>query len=320
MTDTIKKMKGYTDLDDINNLEHLLEVCGEMKANPFKQQELGKNKTLAMLFFNSSLRTRLSTQKAAKNLGMEVMIINLNQDGWQLEFEDGTVMDADKAEHIKEAAAVISQYADMIALRAFPSLTSRENDYREILLKSFIKHATVPVINMESATAHPLQALADAMTIAEYKTSDTPKVVLTWAPHPKALPQAVPNSFVRMMQLMKVDLTIANPEGYNLSPEITGDVPITHDQQAALKDADFVYAKNWSSYENYGQILTEDKSWMVTKEKLGKAKFMHCLPVRRNVVVEDAVLDSDQSLVIEQANNRTWAAQAVLKELLTDKI
>ncbi|THD68109.1 N-acetylornithine carbamoyltransferase [Robertkochia marina] len=310
-------MNTYTDLEDINDLQALIQEGRNQKKAPLAQKNLGQHKTLAMLFFNSSLRTRLSTQKAARNLGMEVMVINFNQDGWQLEFEDGTVMNADKAEHIKEAAAVISQYADLIGLRAFPSLKDREKDYSEILLKSFAKYATVPVINMESATAHPLQALADAITIEEQKNTPNPKVVLTWAPHPKALPQAVPNSFVKMMKLMGADLTITHPHGYDLAPEIVGNVPVFHNQEEALKGADFVYAKNWSSYQDYGQVLSQDENWMVTMEKLGKAKFMHCLPVRRNVVVEDAVLDSTQSLVIEQANNRTWAAQAVLKELLT---
>lgn len=312
-----EKMNRFTDLEDITNLNHLIEQGRSLKNTPFAFQELGKHKTLAMLFFNSSLRTRLSTQKAARNLGMEIMIINLNQDGWKLEFEDGTVMNTDKAEHIKEAAAVISQYADLIALRAFPTLESRKKDYSEHLLKSFAAYASVPLINMESATAHPLQALADAITIEEYKNTPKPKIVLTWAPHPKALPQAVPNSFVKMMRLMNAELTITHPEGYDLAPEIVGDCKVTSNQEEALKDADFVYAKNWSSYSDYGKILCEDANWMVTLKKLGHAKFMHCLPVRRNVVVEDAVLDSDQSLVIEQANNRTWAAQSVIKELLT---
>lgn len=318
MTITKQILSTYTDLEDIHDLQALIQEGIAQKKAPFAGKALGQYKTLAMLFFNSSLRTRLSTQKAARNLGMEVMVINFNQDGWKLEFEDGTVMNADKAEHIKEAAAVISQYADLIALRAFPSLKDRELDYSEILLKSFAKYASVPVINMESATAHPLQALADAITIEEQKNTPKPKIVLTWAPHPKALPQAVSNSFVKMMKLMEVDLTITHPPGYDLAPEIVGDLPVTHKQEEALQDADFVYAKNWSAYQDYGKVLTQDENWMVTLEKLGKAKFMHCLPVRRNVVVEDAVLDSDQSLVIEQANNRTWAVQAVLKQLLTE--
>ena len=316
MTTTKKYMKNFKDLEDIRDLSALIESARSLKQAPFSCKHLGTGKTLIMLFFNSSLRTRLSTQKAARNLGMEVMVVNLNQDGWKLEFEDGTVMNTDKAEHVKEAAAVMSQYADLIAIRAFASLESREKDYAELLLNSFASHATVPVINMESATAHPLQALADAITIEEQKKAGRPKVVLTWAPHPRALPQAVANSFVKMMKLMDVDLTITHPEGYDLAPEITMGVAVEYDQDKALQDADFVYTKNWSSYEHYGQVLNTDDQWMVTPEKLGKASFMHCLPVRRNVIVADAVLDGEQSLVIQQANNRTWAAQAVLKDLL----
>lgn len=308
-------MKKYTDISDIQNVPEFIQEAIELKSNPFKFEDLGKYKTLVMLFFNSSLRTRLSTEKAAKNLGMKVMVLNVN-DAWNLEYEDGTVMSLDKAEHIKEACHVISQYADIIAVRAFPDLKNKEKDESEFMLNSFIKHSTVPVVSMESATAHPLQALADAITIEELKTTKKPKVVLSWAPHPKALPQAVPNSFVTMMHQLDVDFSITNPQGYELNPEITKDTPIVNDQNKALKDADFVYVKNWSSYEKYGQILNEDTNWMMTKEKLGDAKFMHCLPVRRNFVVEDAVLDSDQSVVIEEANNRTYAAQVVLKKIL----
>ena len=268
-----------------------------------------------MLFFNSSLRTRLSTEKAAKNLGMDVTILNVN-DAWHLEFEDGTTMNMDASEHVKEAAQVISQYADIIAVRAFPTLTNKIQDESELILNSFKKYTTAPIVNMESATAHPLQGLADAITISELTKKKKPKVVLSWAPHPKALPQAVANSFVEMMQHLDVDFTITHPEGYELNTEITKNTRINHNQENALKDADFVYAKNWSSYNDYGQILNQDKNWMITKAKLGDAKFMHCLPVRRNVVVEDAVLDSDQSIVIQQANNRTYAAQIVLKATL----
>jgi N-succinyl-L-ornithine transcarbamylase len=283
--------------------------------NPYEFTELGKNKTLVMLFFNASLRTRLSTEKAAKNLGMNIMVLNVN-DAWNLEFEDGTIMNANTSEHVKEAAQVISQYGDIIAVRAFPSLTDRQKDASEYVLNSFIKYATVPIINMESATAHPLQALADAITITEMAKRPKPKVVLSWAPHPKALPQAVANSFVEMMQNMDVDFTITHPEGYELNPEITKKSRINYNQEEALKDADFVYVKNWSNYKNYGKVLNEDPNWMMTQEKLGNAKFMHCLPVRRNVVVEDAVLDGDNSVVIQQANNRTYAAQIVLKHIL----
>ncbi|EDM42866.1 ornithine carbamoyltransferase [unidentified eubacterium SCB49] len=308
-------MKKYTTIEDIENLTELINKAIQLKNNAFQFEALGKHKTLVMLFFNASLRTRLSTEKAAKNLGMNVTVLNVN-DAWNLEYEDGSVMNLNTAEHVKEAAKVISQYADIIAIRAFPTLKDKTKDESEFIINSFIKYATAPIVSMESATAHPLQALADAITIEELKTSPKPKVVLSWAPHTKTLPQAVPNSFVSMMQKLDVDFVITHPEGYALNPEITKDVPVYHNQEEALKDADFVYSKNWSSYSNYGKILEVDSSWMMTKEKLASAKFMHCLPVRRNLVVEDAVLDSDQSLVIEQANNRTFAAQIVLKNLL----
>ncbi|MFD2916439.1 Rossmann-fold NAD(P)-binding domain-containing protein [Psychroserpens luteus] len=310
-------MKNFTTLKDISNLSELIKEAILLKMNPFEYSEIGKHKTLVMLFFNSSLRTRLSTEKAAKNLGMDVMILNVN-DAWNLEFEDGTIMNFDKSEHIKEAAQVISQYADVIAVRAFPTLTDKAKDEGEVILNSFKKYATVPIVNMESATAHPLQALADAITISELTEKKTPKVVLSWAPHPKALPQAVANSFVKMMQDLDVDFTITHPKGYELNSKITKNSPINYNQEDALKDADFVYVKNWSSYNDYGKVLNQDNNWMMTKAKLGNAKFMHCLPVRRNIVVEDAVLDSDQSVVIKQANNRTFAAQVVLKQILED--
>ncbi|WP_405575540.1 acetylornithine carbamoyltransferase [Winogradskyella sp. Asnod2-B02-A] len=310
-------MKNYTKIKDISNLSEIIKDAILLKMNPFEFENLGKHKTLVMLFFNSSLRTRLSTEKAAKNLGMEVMILNIN-DAWNLEFEDGTIMNMDKSEHIKEAARVISQYADIIAVRAFPTLQDKAKDESEYILNNFKKYATVPIINMESATAHPLQALADAITITELTEKVKPKVVISWAPHPKALPQAVANSFVEMMRDLEVDLTITHPEGYELNKAITKDTPINHNQEDALKDADFVYVKNWSSYNDYGKVLSQDDKWMLTKAKLGHAKFMHCLPVRRNVIVEDAVLDSEQSVVIKQANNRTYAAQIVLKQILED--
>jgi len=308
-------MKKYTNIKDISNLRETIKDAILLKNDPYEFSDLGKNKTLVMLFFNSSLRTRLSTEKAAKNLGMDVMILNVN-DAWNLEFEDGTIMNVDTSEHIKEAAQVISQYADVIAVRAFPGLVDKEKDQAEFIMNSFVKYATAPLVNMESATAHPLQALTDAITISELSNKAKPKVVLSWAPHPKALPHAVANSFVEMMQNMDVDLTITHPEGYELSTEITKNTPINHNQEVALKDADFVYVKNWSSYNDYGKILSQDESWMMTNAKLDNAKFMHCLPVRRNVVVEDAVLDGDNSVVIQQANNRTFAAQIVLKQIL----
>ena len=309
-------MKKYTSINDIDHMLSWIEEAKEIKASPLKHNNLGKHKTLGLLFFNASLRTRLSTQKAALNLGMDPIVMNVSEDAWGIEFEDGTIMNGNTAEHIKEAAAVISQYCDVIAVRAFPSLKDKEQDEAEQVLQSFIQFASVPVISMESATEHPLQGFTDAITISENSTKKRPKVVLSWAPHVKALPHAVANSFVQAMHKMDVEFIITNPEGYNLNTEITKETPVSHNQVDAFKDADFIYTKNWSSYEDYGKILKTDTNWMLTKEKLGNAKFMHCLPVRRNVVAEDAVLDSDCSLVLEQANNRTYAAQLVLKKVL----
>lgn len=311
-------MKNYIELSDIKDFPELLTEASELKKLNTCSQ-LGKGKTLGMLFFNPSLRTRLSTEKAAKLLGMEVMVLNVGTDSWALEFEDGAVMDSNKSEHIKEAAAVLSQYCDIIAVRAFPELKDSEKDQADAVINGFKKYATVPIINLESATGHPLQALTDALTVAELKTTPKPKVVLSWAPHPKALPQSVPNSFVEVMQRMEVDLYITNPKGYDLNPRITKDTPVIHDQETALKDADFVYVKNWSSFENYGKVLSKDPSWTFDREKLAltnNAKVMHCLPVRRNVVISDEVLDSANSVVVQQAGNRTYAAQVVLKKLL----
>ncbi|GAB1855414.1 acetylornithine carbamoyltransferase [Flavobacteriaceae bacterium MHTCC 0001] len=311
-------MKHYTSIHDIDNINDWIAEAKAIKANPLEHITLGKDKTLGLLFFNSSLRTRLSTQKAALNLGMNPIVMNVSGDAWGLEFEDGTVMNGNTAEHIKEAAAVVSQYCDIIAVRAFPTLTDKEKDESEQVMNAFMEYASVPIVNMESATGHPLQGLTDALTISEHKKTAKPKVVLSWAPHIKPLPHAVANSFTQAMQKMDVEFIIANPEGYDLSPEITGDTPIYDNQEEAFKDADFIYTKNWSSYEDYGKVVNTDPSWMISKEKIGDAKFMHCLPVRRNVVVEDAVLDSDSSIVIEQANNRTYAAQLVLKKLLEE--
>jgi len=310
---------NYTSINDIDDINAWIEEAKQLKANPLEHIELGKNKTLGLLFFNSSLRTRLSTQKAALNLGMNPIVMNVAGDAWGIEFGDGTVMNGNTAEHIKEAAAVVSQYCDIIAIRAFPSLIDKTKDESELVLKSFAKFASVPIVNMESATGHPLQGLTDALTISEHAKKSKPKVVLSWAPHIKALPHAVGNSFVQAMHKMDVEFVIANPKGYDLNPEITGDTPIYYNQGDAFKDADFVYTKNWSSYKDYGKVINSDLNWMITKEKIGDAKFMHCLPVRRNVVVEDAVLDSDCSLVIEQANNRTYAAQLVLKKILENE-
>ena len=313
------KLKNFTSVQDIDNIETWIQEAIEIKKNPLKNNHLGKHKTLGLLFFNSSLRTRLSTQKAALNLGLNPIVMNVSGDAWGIEFEDGTKMNSNTAEHIKEAAAVVSQYCDIIAVRAFPTLTDKSKDESEQVLKSFLKYASVPIVNMESATGHPLQALTDAITIKEHTSKKKPKVVLSWAPHIKALPHAVANSFTEMMQKMDVEFVITNPEGYDLNPEITKDVTVLHNQKEALKNADFVYTKNWSSYENYGQNLGGNEDWVITKDKIGDAKFMHCLPVRRNVVVEDAVLDGENSIVIQQANNRTFAAQLVLQKLLEDE-
>lgn len=312
-------MKNFISLTDLPNFDAALELAKSLKENPYAFENHAKRKTLGLIFFNPSLRTRLSTQKAAQNLGFETLVMNFSNEAWALEFEDGTEMRGIRSEHVREAAAVISQYCDVVAIRAFASLNNKEQDEAEIVLNSFANYASIPVINMESATGHPLQALADALTLAEHKTLHKPKVVLSWAPHPKALPHAVGNSFVKMMEHQDAEFVITNPEGYDLDPRITKDIPVIHNQEEALKNADFVYAKNWCSYSNYGSILRTDDEWMLTADKMkltNNAKFMHCLPVRRNIVVADGVLDNSNSLVIEQANNRTYAAQAVLKTII----
>jgi N-succinyl-L-ornithine transcarbamylase len=314
-------MQQFLSVHDVPHLPTLVREALIQKRVPFADKQMGRNRTLGLLFFNASLRTRLSTQRAAQNLGMEVIVMNVGQDGWALEFRDGAVMNGDKVEHVKEAAAVIGQYCDLIGVRSFPGLTDRDADYREEVVEQFRRYAGVPLLSLESATRHPLQSLADLITIEEYKPTPRPKVVLTWAPHVKALPQAVPNSFAEWMNAADVEFVITHPEGYELHPDFAGKAAVTHDQRAAFQGADFVYAKNWSSYREYGKILNQDPAWMVTAEKMkltNGAKFMHCLPVRRNVVVEDAVLDSDNSIVIPQAANRVWAAQAVLKFMLRD--
>ncbi len=309
-------MKNFSSITDIEDINAWIDEAKRLKANPYLQKNLGKNKTIGLFFFNSSLRTRLSTQKAALNLGMDTMVMNVSGDAWGIEFEDGTIMNGTTAEHIKEAAAVVSQYCDIIAVRAFPTLIDKEKDESEYVLKAFMKYSTVPVVNMESATGHPLQGFTDALTISEYTESKKPKVVLSWAPHVKALPHAVANSFIQAMQKMEVDFVITHPKGYELNPQIVGNTPVVYNQEEAFYKADFVYVKNWSNYNEYGKVLNTDPNWLITKNKLGDAKFMHCLPVRRNLIVEDAVLDSENSLVIQQANNRTFAAQLVLKKLL----
>jgi N-succinyl-L-ornithine transcarbamylase len=312
-------MKDYININDLENLQKAVQQAIEIKKNPLKHKKLGEGKTICLLFFNNSLRTRLSTQKAAQNLGMNVIVMNFGSEGWELEYEEGAIMNVSKSEHVKEAAKVIAQYCDIVAIRAFASLTDKEKDQAEIVISSFKKYAGIPVVNMESATGHPLQALADAITMEEYKTVHKPKVVLSWAPHPKALPQAVANSFVEMMQLQDADFVITHPEGYELDPEITKNSTIEYDQEKAFEYADFVYVKNWSSFKDYGRVMNSDSAWMITEEKMkltNNAKFMHCLPVRRNVIVTDAVIDSENSIVIQQANNRTFSAQMVLKKIL----
>lgn len=309
-------MQHYLSLKDIDSLPQWVDEAKSLKAAPLQYKTLGAGKTICLLFFNNSLRTRLSTQKAAMNLGMEVIVMNFGSEGWALEYADGSIMDQGTSEHIKEAARVVAQYCDIVGIRAFAGLTDKEQDEAEIVLNGFKKYAGIPVINMESSVGHPLQALADAITLAEHQTKKRPKVVLSWAPHPKALPHAVANSFVEMMQLQDADFVITHPKGYELDPRITKNTKIEYDQNKALEDADFVYVKNWSNYQEYGKVLNQDKNWTITTQKLGNAQFMHCLPVRRNVIVEDEVLDGDQSLVIEQANNRTYSAQIVLKKIL----
>ncbi|MGV8944843.1 MAG: N-acetylornithine carbamoyltransferase [Lutibacter sp.] len=312
-------MKHYININDLGNLQNAVQEAIALKKNPLHYKELGEGKTICLLFFNNSLRTRLSTQKAAQNLGMNVIVMNFGSEGWELEFEDGVVMDQNKSEHVKEAAKVIAQYCDLVAIRAFASLTDKEKDKAEIIINSFKKYAGIPVVNMESATNHPMQSLADAITMEEFKTPHKPKVVLSWAPHPKALPHAVANSFVEMMQLQEADFVITHPEGYELDAEITKNSRIEYNQKKAFENADFVYVKNWSSFKDYGKVMNTDASWMVTSEKMkltNNAKFMHCLPVRRNVIVTDEVMDSENSIVIQQANNRTFSAQIVLKKIL----
>lgn len=312
-------MKRYLKVDDIGDLNQALKEAFEVKKNPYSYSELGKNKTIILVFFNSSLRTRLSTQKAAMNMGMNVMVLDINKDGWKLESEMGVVMDSDKPEHIKEAVPVIGQYCDLIGVRSFASFESKEDDYNEKIINQFIQYSGVPVISLESATRHPLQAFADLITIEEHKQKERPKVVLTWAPHPKPLPQAVANSFAEWMKKADVEFVITHPKGYELAPEFSEGISIEHDQRKAFEGADFIYAKNWSSYNDYGQVVCKDKDWTVDEEKMAltnNAKFMHCLPVRRNMVVSDKVIESKNSLVVQEAANRVVSAQTVIKRML----
>ncbi len=312
-------MKQFLSVHDSADIPALVREALALKKDPFAYKHLGTNKTLGLLFFNSSLRTRLSTQRAAQNLGLDVIVMNVGQDSWGLEMTEGAVMDGDKAEHVKEGAPVIGQYCDIIGVRSFAGLTDKEKDKQEEVLSQFVKYAGVPVISLESALRHPLQSLTDLITIEEYKKKPRPKVVLSWAPHVKALPQAVPNSFAEWMNHANVDFVITHPEGYELDPQFVGNAQVTYNQQEAFAGADFIYAKNWSSYTSYGKILSKDPAWSITADKMrltNNAKFMHCLPVRRNVVVMDEVLDGPDSIVIPQAGNRIWAAQVVLKRML----
>ncbi|SOE21692.1 N-succinyl-L-ornithine transcarbamylase [Spirosomataceae bacterium TFI 002] len=312
-------MNHFISPADVSDINELVNEGLAIKANPFAFRSLGKNKTLGLLFFNSSLRTRLSTQKAGASLGMDVMIMNVNSDSWQLEFEDGAVMNMDKAEHVKEAAAVIGQYCDIIGVRAFAGLIDRKTDYEEQVIEKFRQYAGVPIVNLESATRHPCQSLADLITIEELKTKARPKVVLTWAPHVKALPQAVGNSFAEWLRLTDYDFVVTNPKDYDLAPEFMGNAKFEADQNKAFEGADFIYAKNWSSYSQYGQVLSGNEDWIITQAKMNltdNAKFMHCLPVRRNLIVSDEVIDSPNSVVIQQAGNRVYSVQAALKRIL----
>lgn len=312
-------MNQFLSIDDVDDPMALLTEAMNIKSSPYADQQIGMHKTLGLLFFNPSLRTRLSTQLAAKNLGMEVMVMNIGEDGWQLEFGEGVIMDGRNAEHIKEAAQVISQYCDIVGIRSFAKMKSYQEDKAEYMLSGLLKYASIPLISLESCMLHPLQSLADWLTIEENKRTDKPKVVLTWAPHPRALPPAVANSFAQWMNHADVNLVIANPPGLDLDKHYTGIATVTNNQEEAFEQADFIYAKNWSVGKSYGRTILNEDDWMITKQKMtltNNARFMHCLPVRRNVVVSDEVLDGGSSLVIDQANNRTFATQAVLKALL----
>ena len=314
-------MRYYTGVKDLGNLDEAVKEALEVKKNRFGYKHLGENKTLLMVFFNSSLRTRLSTQKAGMNLGMNTMVLDVNQGAWKLETERGVIMDGDKPEHLLEAIPVMGCYCDVIGVRAFARFESKADDYEEKIINQFIKYSGRPVFSMEAATGHPLQSFADLITIEEFKEVERPKIVLTWAPHPKALPQAVPNSFAEWMNATGYDFVITHPEGYELDPRFVGNARVEYDQDKALAGADFVYAKNWSAYAdpNYGKVLCQDRSWTITAEKMAltnNAFFMHCLPVRRNMIVSDDVIESPRSIVIPEAANREISAQVVLKRIL----
>lgn len=314
-------MRHFTNVKDLGNLKEAVKEALEVKKNRFAYKHLGKDKTLLMLFFNSSLRTRLSTQKAAMNLGMNVIVLDVNQGAWKLETERGVVMDGDKSEHLLEAIPVMGNYCDIIGVRAFAKFENKEDDYQEKILSQFIQYSGRPVFSMEAATRHPLQSFADQITIEEYKQKERPKVVMSWAPHPRALPQAVPNSFAEWMNETDYEFVITHPEGYELAPQFTGNARIEYDQRKAFEGADFIYAKNWAAYAdpNYGKVINTDRRWTVDAEKMAltnNAYFMHCLPVRRNMIVTDEVIESPRSIVIPEAANREISAQVVLKRIL----
>ena len=314
-------MRNFITVNDIGDLKSAVKEALEIKADRFKYCELGKNKTLMMVFFNSSLRTRLSTQKAALNLGMNVIVLDINQGAWKLETERGVIMDGDKPEHILEAIPVMGSYCDVIGVRSFARFESKADDYNEVILNQFIKYSGRPVFSMEAATRHPLQSFADLITIEEHKTKERPKVVLTWAPHPKALPQAVPNSFAEWMNAADYDFVITHPKGYELDPAFVGNARVEYAQMKAFEGADFIYAKNWAAYtgDNYGKVICTDRSWTVSERQMAvtnNAHFMHCLPVRRNMIVTDDVIESPRSLVIPEAANREISATVVLKRIV----
>ena len=314
-------MKKFTTVDDIGNLREAVDEALMIKKDRFAFSDLGRNRTLLMIFFNSSLRTRLSTQKAAMNLGMNVIVLDVNQGAWKLETERGVIMDGDKAEHLLEAIPVMACYCDIIGVRSFAGLKDKNEDYEERVIEQFIRYSGKPVFSMEAATRHPLQSFADLITIEEFKTKPRPKVVMTWAPHPRALPQAVPNSFAEWMNRTDYEFVITHPEGYELDPRFVGNARVEYDRDKAFEGADFIYAKNWSAYAdpNYGKVLNTDRSWMVDARAMSltdNAFFMHCLPVRRNMIVSDDVIESERSIVIPEAANREISAQTVLKRLL----
>ena len=334
-------MKQFISVNDVNDINALAAKALAYKADPFIHRTLGADKRMGLLFLNPSLRTRLSTQVAAGNLGMEAIVFNVDKEGWALEFEEGAIMSGNTVEHIKDAAPILGNYFDILCIRTFPSLKNREEDYSELYISQFIKYCGVPVISLESSTLHPLQSLTDIITIKEYlhqqleTANRKPKIVLTWAPHVKPLPQCVANSFAQWINAWKdltpalskgegaIDFVITHPEDYELNESFTKGATITHNQDEALKDADFVYVKNWSTYNDYGKIYENDPKWMLTNEKIqltNNAKVMHCLPVRRNVELSDEVLDSANSIVTQQASNRVWAAQAVIAEILSNKL